>query len=732
MLLLEETKEEARLADVSRVVKLKTVKPPIENLVFEGGGVKGTVYAGALKQMAHHDLYKDVKRVAGSSAGGIVSTLLAMGFRPEQIEGQMNDLDFKAMMDSSSQEKAFTKLGAKLMDLYSLYKNKGIYKGEKFLEVMGGMMTAGLEQQLKEHFKNKYIADNGGDVNGYNEDDTNKKISDLMRKMDITDFNSITFGQHHALKEQFPALGLKDLYLTATLMESGTLQVFSYESSPNLQIRHAARATMSFPGAFMPFEIEGKVYADGGIANNYPMSIFDDSKYLPEGLGFNDSGANPGSLGFLVDTAAEIKERWGIKDEAVFKKLSTSGFVSQLIGSLHNRADELHRRYQTNSIQIFDEEVPTMDLEITNETRKKLVESGMKEFDAYAKMYRDPKTKWGVQQGRLSDEQLKDKKYESVEKKYIVLSLGEIEKNIKEIDKYIVSLNALHVEYSSELEHINTLKESKNVEYAYMVNFLTTLKESGLDEDGILEFEKSCIALKEEIDVLDDALGIIVAAIGDTEIVDAGVLQGRLDALAAEKAIAVAQLALRNGSVSVSPVPVASRSLRFSSPAPVVASVSLLKSETRIEIPHASEGAFKAVKKIVKEGEGNNYTITKNKCTFDIPVKDVNDPLKATIEKQADGKMGYFIDKVPESEEGMKAAFRELYTVMFQGVIDSADNQEITLNLVGEGAELDALRSVLSELQETYKAALEAKSIIIRIEEPKPAQSISRGSSSRT
>jgi predicted acylesterase/phospholipase RssA len=719
MLLLEETKQEARLADVNRVVKLKAVKPPIENLVFEGGGVKGTVYAGALKQMAHHDLYKDVKRVAGSSAGGIVSTLLAMGFRPEQIEEQMNDLDFKAMMDSSSQEKAWTSVTAKIRDLYSLYKNQGIYKGEKFLEVMGGMMTAGLEQQLKKHFKDKYITDNDGDVNGYNEDDTNKKISDLMRKMDITDFNSITFGQHHALKEQFPALGLKDLYLTATLMESGTLQVFSYESSPNLQIRHAARATMSFPGAFMPFEIEGKVYADGGIANNYPMSIFDDSKYLPEGLGFNNSGANPGSLGFLVDTAAEIKERWGIKDEAIFKKLSTSGFVSQLIGGLHNRADELHRRYQTNSIQIFDEEVPTMDLEITNETRQKLVESGANAFDFYADIYRNPETKWGVQQARLSDEQLKEQRYASLDVKYAALGLSQIEDNIADLDKHVASITALYGEYTSEIERIKALKDAKDTEYQSMIKMQDVLKNAGRDEDELLEFQQLCTALKEEIDVLVDGLDIIDAAVGS-----AGVLQGRLDELAAEKVIAETQFAVRSGAVV--------SALRFSSPAPAVASVALLKSETRIEIPHASEGAFKAVKKIVKEGKDNNFTITKSKCTFAIPVKDVNEPLQATIEKQADGKMGYFIDKVPESEEGMKAAFRQLYEVMFKGMIDLADDkQEITLNLVGGGPELAVLKSVLIELQEAHKADLEAKGITIKTADPKPAQSMSRESGSR-
>lgn len=44
---------------------------PFENLVFEGGGVKGLAFCGALKILEQKGIMANVKRLAGSSAGAI-------------------------------------------------------------------------------------------------------------------------------------------------------------------------------------------------------------------------------------------------------------------------------------------------------------------------------------------------------------------------------------------------------------------------------------------------------------------------------------------------------------------------------------------------------------------------------------------------------------------------------------------------------------------------------------
>ena len=53
------------------------------DLVFEGGGAKGTVFGGALKEFARRGHTHG--RLLGTSAGAITSTLLAAGYSVEEI-----------------------------------------------------------------------------------------------------------------------------------------------------------------------------------------------------------------------------------------------------------------------------------------------------------------------------------------------------------------------------------------------------------------------------------------------------------------------------------------------------------------------------------------------------------------------------------------------------------------------------------------------------------------------
>ena len=50
------------------------------NLVFEGGGVKGIAYIGAMQVLQEKGVLKNIKRVGGTSAGAINATLFALGY----------------------------------------------------------------------------------------------------------------------------------------------------------------------------------------------------------------------------------------------------------------------------------------------------------------------------------------------------------------------------------------------------------------------------------------------------------------------------------------------------------------------------------------------------------------------------------------------------------------------------------------------------------------------------
>jgi NTE family protein len=50
------------------------------NLVFEGGGVKGIAYVGALRQLEARGIMEEIRRVGGTSAGAINAVMLSLGY----------------------------------------------------------------------------------------------------------------------------------------------------------------------------------------------------------------------------------------------------------------------------------------------------------------------------------------------------------------------------------------------------------------------------------------------------------------------------------------------------------------------------------------------------------------------------------------------------------------------------------------------------------------------------
>ena len=99
-----------------------------KNLVFEGGGVKGIAYVGALKVLEQENILSKIKRVAGTSAGAFVAVLVGLGYTYKDLKKILWDLNFKDFMDDSW---GITK------DTKRLIKEFGWYKGDFFRNLVG-------------------------------------------------------------------------------------------------------------------------------------------------------------------------------------------------------------------------------------------------------------------------------------------------------------------------------------------------------------------------------------------------------------------------------------------------------------------------------------------------------------------------------------------------------------------------------------------------------------------
>lgn len=240
-----------------------------KNLVFEGGGVKGTAYIGAMEVLEAKQILPQIKRVGGTSAGAINAVLIGLGYTVEEMGDLLSSLDFREFQDDT------WGLGR---DTFRLVKSFGWYKGDAF---------------------HAWISDK------------------IAQKMDGNPNATFADIERHKVKRP----NLRSLYLVGVNLSTSRTEVFSYETTPDMAIADATRISMSIPLFFTAkkypnSEGEKDIYVDGGLLNNYPVRLFDQSKYLTEekeqdqASALSDSSVgyvhNTQTLGFRLDTTIEI------------------------------------------------------------------------------------------------------------------------------------------------------------------------------------------------------------------------------------------------------------------------------------------------------------------------------------------------------------------------------------------------------------------------------------------
>ena len=71
----------------------------VQNLVFEGAGIRGLAYSGAISELEEKNILKDVKRVGGTSAGAITALLLSLGYTSVEITEIVRSTPYKKFND---------------------------------------------------------------------------------------------------------------------------------------------------------------------------------------------------------------------------------------------------------------------------------------------------------------------------------------------------------------------------------------------------------------------------------------------------------------------------------------------------------------------------------------------------------------------------------------------------------------------------------------------------------
>ncbi len=189
----------------------------IKYLVLEGGGIKGKAFLGALEYLYEEKILDNIKGVAASSAGTPYAVAIACKVKPSIIKEIMQETDFASFKDDS---------WGYVLDIARLINQYGICKGDALYNWIGDM--------LKE----------------------------------FAGSDNITFQQ------LFNKTGVH-LVITGTNLNKKRTEYFSHETTPNMEVRLAVRISTSLPLFFKCVKMNGDLYIDGGVLNNYPIWYFD-------------------------------------------------------------------------------------------------------------------------------------------------------------------------------------------------------------------------------------------------------------------------------------------------------------------------------------------------------------------------------------------------------------------------------------------------------------------------
>jgi predicted acylesterase/phospholipase RssA/tetratricopeptide (TPR) repeat protein len=410
----------AKLANLALQLQQNKHKAPnyrankIKNLVFQGGGPKGIAYVGALgaldqaiKNAGAKEGLGNIERVAGTSAGAITSALLAVGYTSSELNRELGKAKIASFIDSAAGKLAVEAANDRAL------KNIFVQFSKLFTNYLIGKENPRFFPELKK-FVTKHGMCDGKVFRDWIEGLIREKIKEVTGK----DIPNLTFGELHKLRKQYKQL--KELHLVATDLSTEDPELFLFNSEDkyhaDLVISDAVRCSMSIPGIFTAYPrhiknkldpsntilVLGSSYVDGGLIKNYPIDIFDISRYQQEGIseGRRDYPIfNEGTIGFTLFNPSENK----ISDD---KQSDTSkhSWLKHIIGRSHKKlakskdhwlgmlnvffeAENLlikrleHNKWRTIKINCAD--VTTFTFDPSEEQKNKLISNGFKAVQGF-------------------------------------------------------------------------------------------------------------------------------------------------------------------------------------------------------------------------------------------------------------------------------------------------------------------------------------------------------------
>lgn len=264
--------------------------PSVERAVFSGGGAKGITLPGAYKALSHTGVLDDIKQVSGASAGAITAAFAASGIDPQSMTDIIQRTDLKSLLGHFSLEKTGGfKTGKPLL----AFARKELTKSfqDKLNNLLGNNSDApqqvrNLKTKIDQYLAKMPEAADWSTIDSHDKAAVKKaKAQDQAQENYLIENPSpVQFKDLKTINDKCSEQGIKapfkELFLTAAYKETREQQVFSSESTPDVEIALACRASASIPAVLQPVDIKingtNHTFVDGGYIDNMPSDVFED------------------------------------------------------------------------------------------------------------------------------------------------------------------------------------------------------------------------------------------------------------------------------------------------------------------------------------------------------------------------------------------------------------------------------------------------------------------------
>ena len=239
----------------ARLDSIRKYRPTV-GLVLAGGGARGFAHLGVIKYMEELGIPIDV--IAGTSMGGLVGGLYALGYKHDQLDSLVRAVEWPTMMSDNIPNKFISYTLRKYRDKYVVriphhYDKEDVVdriKDQMIMEKMAEETESNTADMLSETISRVGVGLPDGYLYGLN-------VRNMLSSVSVGYQDSISFAD---LPIPYVCVAT-DLYAMTP----------KYWTSGN--ITDALRSTMAIPFYFRAVRQEGEVLLDGGMRNNFPVDV---------------------------------------------------------------------------------------------------------------------------------------------------------------------------------------------------------------------------------------------------------------------------------------------------------------------------------------------------------------------------------------------------------------------------------------------------------------------------